>query len=204
MSTPNTSPSERQNRRKERTRAALIDAAQHLLSEGEDAHASIQAITDLADVGFGSFYNYFSSKEQLFDAATADAVDDYLRWLDDRLPDGDDPVTRLVESVRMTGRLALDQPRIAAILTRRLALLENGDDPRGERIRADVRAAMSSGGVAPETLEFDILVTSALGAIMAVLRRTISMSPVEIADAADALAPAILRLLKLTLSEESR
>lgn len=190
-------PPARQDRRKERTRAALIEAAQHLLAEGDDAQASIQTITDRADVGFGSFYNYFSSKEELFEAAATAAIDDYLRWIEARLPDDIDPVTRLVESVRQTGRLALDQPRIAAILTRRLPLLVVNDDPRGQRVRADVRAAMIVAGVVPETLEFDIRVTAALGAILAVLRRAITLSPDEIAEAADVLAQAVLRLLGL-------
>ncbi|MDN4640850.1 TetR/AcrR family transcriptional regulator [Agreia sp. PsM10] len=194
---PSTSPPgpARQDRRKERTRAALIDAAQQLIATGDDAHASIQAITDLADVGFGSFYNYFSSKDELFDAAATSAVDEYLGWLDESLPDDSDPVTRLIESVRHTGRLALERPRTAAILTKRLALIDNEGDPRGERIRADVSAAMTNGGTVADTLEFEILVTAALGAILAVLRRTTSLSPAEISDAADVLAPAILRLL---------
>jgi AcrR family transcriptional regulator len=197
MPASNAHPPARQDRRKERTRAALIDAAQQLLSQGADAHASIQAITELADVGFGSFYNYFSSKEELFDAATTATVDEFLRWLDERLPDGVDPVARLIANVRQTGRLALEQPRIAAILTRRLPLLEDVGDPRAQRIRADVRGAMTGGGAAPETLEFDILVSAALGAITAVLRRTISLSPAETAEAAEVLAQAVLRLLSV-------
>ena len=197
MSSPVVLPPARQNRRKERTRAALIEAAQHLLSEGNDAQASIQTITDLADVGFGSFYNYFSSKEELFEAAATMAVDDYLRWLDERLPENVDAIARLVESVRQTGRLALEQPRIAAILTRRMPLLDDIDDPRARRVRADVRAAMTFAGSKPETLEFDILVTAALGAIMAVLRRTISLPPDQTAEAADVLAHAVLLLLGL-------
>jgi AcrR family transcriptional regulator len=197
MGSETASPLARQDRRKERTHASLIAAAQRLISEGRDAHASIQAITELADVGFGSFYNYFSSKDELFDAATAVAVDDYLRWLDERVPAGADPVARLIANVRHTGRLALEEPQIAAILTRRLPILEDVDDPRGQRIRADVRAVMTAGGAAPETLDFDILVTAALGAIMAVLRRTISLSATETADAAEVLAQAVLRLLSL-------
>jgi len=185
----------RQDRRKERIRAALVGAAQRLISEGKDAGAGIQAITDLADVGFGSFHNYFSSKEELFDAATSAAVDDYLNWLDERVTEGADPVTRLIDNVRHTGRLALEQPRVAAILARRIPLLEDVHDPRARRIRADVRAVMTAGGAAQETLEFDILVTAALGAIMAVLRRTISLSAVDTADAAEVLAQAVLRLL---------
>lgn len=195
MSSPDAAPPARQDRRKERTRSALIDAAQRLIATGDDAHVSIQGITDLADVGFGSFYNHFESKEQLFETAASAAVDDYLRWLDERLPDDGDPAARLVESVRHTGRLALEHPRTAAVLTRRLALLDEADDPRRLRIRADVRSVMARGGAEPGTLEFDILVAATLGAIMAVLRRTISLTPDETATAADVLAPAVLRLL---------
>lgn len=188
-------PPARQDRRKERTRAALMEAAHHFIAEGEDTHTSIQAITERADVGFGSFYNYFSSKEELFEAVVASTVEEYFGWLDEHLPTNDDPAERLMESVRLTGRLAIDQPAIAAILTRRVSLLGNAEDQRGQRIRADIRAVLAANGGAPESLEGDILVTAALGSIMAVLRRTITLSPAEIVDAADVLGPAVLRLL---------
>jgi AcrR family transcriptional regulator len=51
--------------RRQRTRANLLRAAYHLMSKnGVDATA-IQEITDRADVGFGTFYNYFTSKDAL-------------------------------------------------------------------------------------------------------------------------------------------
>ena len=52
----------RLDRRKARTRQALIDAAVRLIAEGRGERASIQEITDAADIGFGSFYNHFDSK----------------------------------------------------------------------------------------------------------------------------------------------
>ena len=39
-------------------------------------------ITQAADVGMGSFYNHFDSKEQLFEAAVADVLDAYGAMLD--------------------------------------------------------------------------------------------------------------------------
>lgn len=54
------------DRRRERTRNALLGAAQRFLAEGRSA-VGIQEIADAADVGFGSFCNHFESKEQLFD-----------------------------------------------------------------------------------------------------------------------------------------
>jgi AcrR family transcriptional regulator len=51
--------------RRQRTRSNLLRAAYHLMSQkGVDATA-IQEITDRADVGFGTFYNYFTSKDEL-------------------------------------------------------------------------------------------------------------------------------------------
>ena len=55
----------RLDRRKARTRQALIDAAVRLIAEGRGDRASIQEITEEADIGFGSFYNHFDSKEAL-------------------------------------------------------------------------------------------------------------------------------------------
>jgi AcrR family transcriptional regulator len=55
----------RAEQRRVRTRAQLLRAAYRLISEkGVDA-TSILEITDAADVGFGTFYNYFASKDDL-------------------------------------------------------------------------------------------------------------------------------------------
>ena len=68
MTTAPTQPGNRLDRRKARTRAALIRAAQTLIAEGR-TNVPILEITQAADVGMGSFYNHFETKEQLFDAA---------------------------------------------------------------------------------------------------------------------------------------
>lgn len=58
-------PTGRLARKRRLTRARLLEAAYHVMSEcGVDA-AKIKDITDRADLGFGTFYNYFESKDQL-------------------------------------------------------------------------------------------------------------------------------------------
>jgi hypothetical protein len=52
------------DRRRVRTRAALIAAAQRILADDARAEVSIKQITDAADVGFGSFYNHFDTKAE--------------------------------------------------------------------------------------------------------------------------------------------
>ena len=67
-------PINRLERRKHRTRMALVRAAQVLIAEGR-LNVPVLEITKAADVGMGSFYNHFDSKEQLFDAAVGDVLD---------------------------------------------------------------------------------------------------------------------------------
>jgi AcrR family transcriptional regulator len=189
---------DRQRRRKERTRAALVQAAREILREGRDGHASIQNVTDLADVGFGSFYNHFASKQELFDAAVASAVADYTDWLDRNLAEDDATGSRLIASIRLTGRLAIVQPETAQILGRHLSALAASGQPLGERIRADIRDALKqkgAGGSSP--WETETLTVAALGAIQAVLHRVERASGAEVEEAADVLAEAIARLLRV-------
>ena len=52
-------------RRRQATRARLLQAAYEVMAEvGIDA-AKIKDITDRADIGFGTFYNYFDNKDDL-------------------------------------------------------------------------------------------------------------------------------------------
>ncbi len=66
-------PLGRRERRKAETRAKLIGAAREMLArQGADA-TRVNEITEAADVGFGSFYNYFESKDAIV-AAVMEAV----------------------------------------------------------------------------------------------------------------------------------
>ena len=64
----------RLERRKMRTRAALIRAAQGFIAAGK-LNVPVLEITQTADVGMGSFYNHFDSKEELFQAAVNEVRD---------------------------------------------------------------------------------------------------------------------------------
>jgi AcrR family transcriptional regulator len=64
----------RLERRKHRTRTALIKAAQGFTAVGR-LNVPVLEITQAADVGMGSFYNHFDSKEQLFLAALDENFD---------------------------------------------------------------------------------------------------------------------------------
>src|ERR1700752_135560 len=92
----------RLQRRKHRTRAALIKAAQGYVAVGK-LNVPVLEITQAADVGMGSFYNHFDSKEQLFQAALNEIFDSFGAMLA-RLPPVDDPAEMFARSFRLPVR----------------------------------------------------------------------------------------------------
>ena len=96
----------RLDRRKARTRQALIDAAVRLIAEGRGDRASIQEITEEADIGFGSFYNHFDSKEQLFQTASEEVLERWGQMIDRASAGITDPAELFAVGTRITGRLA--------------------------------------------------------------------------------------------------
>lgn len=56
----------RRERRRQETGERLLDAAVRLFAEQGFAGTTVEAITEAADVGKGTFFNYFPSKEHVF------------------------------------------------------------------------------------------------------------------------------------------
>ena len=191
MTTP---PTEGRNtRRKERTRSALVLAAQQLLISGQAQDSSIKAITELADVGFGSFFNDFENKTDLFDTALSEVAQRYEDWLDSRLVGVTDPLERLSLSIRHTGRLHLSHPDEAGLLIGQFTVLFAGKAPLDGRILADVVGALEA--LAPNSPRSPSTVISATGAIAAVLGAATTLPEDGRAQLADALVADVLRLL---------
>ena len=118
-----------------------------MIAEGK-VNVPVLEITKAADVGMGSFYNHFDSKEQLFEAAVADVLDGYGAMLDRLTESIEDPAETFATSFRLTGRLFRRRPQESQILLANgLALLssERGLAPRALRdIKAGVEAGRST------------------------------------------------------------
>lgn len=71
-------------RKKERTRAAIVEAARALfLDRGYDA-TTVQDIAEVADVSPGTVFGYFPAKSDIFFAGYDELVDDFVAWLESR------------------------------------------------------------------------------------------------------------------------
>ena len=131
----------RGTRRKQETRTRLLHAALALLSEKSIECVAISEITEAADVGFGSFYNHFESKEGLFAALIDWAFEDFADRLDGVAHGLSDPAEVIAISVRHTllrvqrepvwGRLLMREGISTRALTRGLGLRLLRDSKRG-------------------------------------------------------------------------
>ncbi|MGT2477260.1 TetR/AcrR family transcriptional regulator [Paraburkholderia terrae] len=108
----------RSARRKRETRARLLEAAFELVAEKGVDSVTINEITEAADVGFGSFYNHFDSKEGIFTALVEWLFEEFANSLD-RLASGlSDPAEIIAVSVRHTLLRACREPVWGQLLIR--------------------------------------------------------------------------------------
>lgn len=164
MSSEPTRQINRLDRRKARTRAALIGAAQTLIAEGR-TNVPILEITQAADVGMGSFYNHFESKEQLFEAAVEGVMDAYGALLDNLTADMKDPAEVFASSFRLTGRLHRREPELSRVLLNNVLRLLDAEDGLAPRVRRDITAAVAAGQFDVE--DVDVAVAMSAAALLA-------------------------------------
>ena len=191
-------PVNRLERRKQRTRAALIKSAQRFIAAGR-LNVPVLEITQAADVGMGSFYNHFESKEQLFDAAVAEVLDAHGALLDQLTASIDDPAETFACRFRLTGRLFRRRPQESQVmLANGMALLlsERGLAPRALR---DIKAATRAGRFTVDDPELALAVAG--GALLGLGNLLRAQPDRDDADAADAVTADVLQIFGLSASE---
>jgi AcrR family transcriptional regulator len=192
----------RLDRRKARTRQALIDAAVRLIGEGRGDRASIQEITEAADIGFGSFYNHFDSKEQLFQTASEEVLERWGQMIDRASAGIADQAERFAVGMRISGRLGWTHPDIARFLTG--SGLDALDIPVGLAPRAlrDIETGRGAGRfMVPDA---EIALSAVAGGLLGLLRQC-QRHPERVNQASvDQLAEAVLRLFGVPAPEAAR
>ena len=189
----------RAERRKANTRQKLIDAARGFLASDTHSTASIQDITDAADVGFGSFYNHFSSKTELFQTAVSEVLEELGLLLDELASSVDDPAMAFAQSVRLTVRLAVARPETAQVLVRHGMAYIDADEGLAPRALRDIEAGAASGRF--RVGEPRIALATTAGALLAVLHVSL-VNPGGVTDATcDEAAEQLLRMLGVPLDE---
>lgn len=98
----------RRERKTDRTRAAITDAAVELFAEKGFAETTIDEIAERADIAPRTFFRYFPTKEALLFNDSHEQIDQIIQLLRER-PADESPYESLVAVLRaMAGRMAGD------------------------------------------------------------------------------------------------
>ncbi|HXY66035.1 MAG TPA: TetR/AcrR family transcriptional regulator [Mycobacterium sp.] len=188
----------RLERRKARTRAALISAAQTFIAAGK-FNVPVLEITQAADVGMGSFYNHFESKEQLFQAAVNDVLDELGTILDKLTAEGEDPAETFARSFRLAGRLFRRRPEMSRVLLNTGLTMISADRGLAPRALRDIRLAALAGRF---TVDDPVLALSLAGGALMGLGQLLHDQPERHdAEAADRATRGVLIMFGLPADE---
>jgi AcrR family transcriptional regulator len=106
---------------------------------------TIQEITDTADVGFGSFYNHFESKQAIVQAIIDETIESYGDALDHIADEVEDPAEIVAASVRYVVMRGSEDPTWGWFLLRSVLLAQALRTGFGRRLMRDIRHGMEAG-----------------------------------------------------------
>jgi AcrR family transcriptional regulator len=191
--TPPPETGDRRTRRRVATRRKLIEAARTLFaSQGVDA-TRINEITELADVGIGSFYNHFTAKEELVDAVMSEVAEEQGSLVEERTDAFDDPAAVVAFAHVHFVRLAREDPSFGQLLIRLDASHRVMSTTLGPRALRDIQKGLDEGRFSFKPAAAAVLATG--GALLGTMRGVVDgvLGP----DADLIHAAAVLRMLGL-------
>jgi len=188
----------RMDRRRARTRSALVRAAQTFLAE-DRTNVSVLEITQAADVGLGSFYNHFDTKEELFQAALDQILEAHGELMDSVTEGIEDPAEVFARAFRLTGRLHRLLPAASQILVRSGPEVVFSDHGLGPRALRDIKAAKKAGRFSIGDPELALV--AAAGAILTLGHLLHAQPKRNAAKAADELTTDLLRMFGIDADE---
>jgi AcrR family transcriptional regulator len=201
MAQPTPTPTNRLERRKARTRAALVHAAQAFIGAG-NPNVPILEITQAADVGLGSFYNHFESKEELFEAAVEEVMETLGSLLDRVTPGVDDPAQVFSQSFRIVGRWHRRNPDMSRVLLANGFALVGSDRGLAPRALRDIEVGVRAGRFTVRDPE--LAFTLIAGASLCLGQFLHDHPERDDAEAVDQVAEDLLRVLGLTPKQAQR
>ena len=131
-------------RRKRETRTRLLEAALRLMAEKGMKSVAINDITEAADVGSGSFYNHFESKEEIFAALVEWVFEEFADTLDHLAGGLSDPAEVVAVCGRHTLMRARREPVWAQLMIREGLSVHALNWGLGQRLLRDSQSGISA------------------------------------------------------------
>lgn len=189
----------RHTRRRLATRGKLIRAALEVMALKGVEDTTIQDITQTADVGFGSFYNHFESKEAILEAVMEGVVDTWSDALDGLATKRSDPAEAFAAAVRYTMREVASNRTWGWFVYRTGLWMLRSPHGLGGRLARRIQNGISAGRFGAEDPKMEMIAVGGvvLAAISAVLHGEVGR------DAPERVATICLTLLGLPPKEAS-
>jgi len=192
----------RRDRRKLATRQALLDATLALLASRSIDALSVDEIAMRADVGKGTFYNYFADKDAL-ERELASQIRVRMETEIWRTNEGvSDPAERIARAFCCVLRFCLGAPEQAAALAR---LVPHATDPAARinsGVRRDAAEGMTRGRIVA-TSE-DAVVACVMGVFTAGVNRVLDLPAGRVREFAHGVGTILLHGLGLKSAEAKR
>jgi AcrR family transcriptional regulator len=187
----------RRAKKAEATRRALVSAAKQLMSSGGPDAVTIASITTAADIGQGTFYNYFKNRDEVIDAVILEEVESLGDRLD-RLTSGmTDAAEIYAFSLRHLMHTAVSDP-VWGWLVVRLGIAQQGLlSQLGPRAARDLQIGIDSGRF--DIPDLAVATATTFGSLLAVMRDYLR-SDKQI-DPSDVYAENLLRMVGISPSE---
>lgn len=187
----------RRERKAEQTRRRILEAAQKQMALGGPESITIQVVTEGADIGQGTFYNYFKSRDELVDAVIVDVVENLGRRLDAMTQGMSDAAEIYSFSLRHLMHTAVSDPVWGWFMVR-LGIAQDGLlDALGPRASRDIQIGIDSGRFDID----DVKLASAMtfGSLLAVMHDYLDTDRKE--DPSSAYAESLLRMVGIPPAE---
>jgi len=197
MSVPARLPARRPDRRRLRTRGAILDAGITLFAARPMDSVSIDDITEAADIAKGSFYNHFKDKDELAREVSRQVRHEVERRVTEANRDIADPAVRVARALCIFTLFAMEKPDRARALFRLHSGATLPNAPSNIGVRNDLDAGLASGRFAHFELQSGLM--AVIGTVQVALSRALDTSAPELdhRNIAD-LAAVLLRGLGLS------
>lgn len=193
-------PPGRRLRKAEQTRRRILDAARAQMAEAGPESMTILAITERADIGQGTFYNYFPSRDDIVDAVIFDVVESLGQRLDALTAGMSDAAEIYSFSLRHLMQTAVSDP-VWGWFVVRLGIAQEGLlKALGPRASRDIQIGVDSGRFKVD----DVALASAMtfGALLAAMHSYLEKRSPE--DPSQRYAENLLRMVGLPADEAYR
>ena len=199
MKSAGSAPS-RHARRRERNRARLVVAAREVMARKGLEGATIQEITDAADLALGTFYNYFDSKEAVMEAVVSAQAADFGDAMEEVIAEMDDRALAVATCLRLVICQAARDPVWGWFVLRNERAMANLAQNLAYRAARDIRRGIAERRFVVH--DEDAALVALCGIVLGGIRSQLNGKPARASDAD--LATCLLQLLGLPRDEAAR